>query len=40
MELERSWSGIRTITGYSDADVRVCIDVLGPLYVVLGLIVT
>ena len=32
MELERYWSSIRKIMGYYDADVRVYIDVVGPLY--------
>ena len=36
MDLERCCSNIRTIIGYSDADIKVYIDVLGPLYVIPG----
>ena len=39
MELRSYLSSIRTLMGYFDFDVRVYVDVLGPLYVLLGLVV-
>ena len=38
MDLEHFQSSIRTFMGYSDSDVRVYADLLGPLYVVPGLV--
>ena len=36
MELERCLSSIRSVIGYSDTDVRVYVDVFGPLYIIPG----
>ena len=39
MDLKSYWGNIRLVMGYSDIVVRVYVDVLGPLYVLLGPVV-